>query len=72
MCRNRRGVDEGTWGIIILVGGILFVIAWLKGPQAISKWAHAFGRARGEFDKGKAEIDSELSQLKKSFDVKGH
>lgn len=41
---------------------ILFVVVLLFGAKKIPEIAKALGRARGEFEKGKQEIDREIKE----------
>jgi len=42
---------------------ILFVVVLLFGAKKIPEIAKALGRARGEFEKGKQEIDREIKEV---------
>jgi Sec-independent protein translocase protein TatA len=56
--QNQRAVDTGIYAIIFVAAVLLFVL--FKGPKQLSEWAHHLGRAKGEFDRGKAEVAKEL------------
>ncbi|MCP8311709.1 MAG: twin-arginine translocase TatA/TatE family subunit [Candidatus Methylarchaceae archaeon HK02M1] len=49
------------WIWIILLGVIL-----LFGAKKIPEIARAFGKAKGEFERGKQEIDKELKEISKT------
>jgi sec-independent protein translocase protein TatA len=47
------------WIIVLIVLAALF----LFGPKKIPEMAHGLGRALGEFKRGRAEIEKEISQM---------
>jgi len=49
--------SEWIW-IIVIIGVLLF------GVKKIPQLAKTFGKAKGEFEKGKIEADKELKDLK--------
>lgn len=54
---------EWIW-IIIAVGVLIF------GAKKIPELARTFGKAKGEFEKGKIEADKELKEFKEKQDPK--
>jgi sec-independent protein translocase protein TatA len=48
------------WIILVVVALLV-----LGGAKKIPEWARSMGRARGEFEKGKKEIEKELEQMGK-------
>ena len=57
------GGTEWIW-IIIAVAVLIF------GAKKIPELARTFGKARGEFEKGKIEADKELKEFKEKQDPK--
>lgn len=53
---------EGIEWVVVLI--ILAVLLFL-GPTKIPALARSIGRAFGEFRKGRAEVERELSELKR-------
>ncbi|MCP8307099.1 MAG: twin-arginine translocase TatA/TatE family subunit [archaeon] len=57
--------------VLQIIGGtewiwiILFVVVLLFGAKKIPEIAKALGRARGEFEKGKQEIEKEIKEAEK-------
>lgn len=51
------------WIFIIIIAAIL-----IFGAKKIPELAKTFGRARGEYEKGKIEGDQELAKFKKDSD----
>jgi len=54
---NFVGGYEWVW-IIVIVGVLIF------GAKKIPELAKTFGKAKGEFEKGKIEADKELKEFK--------
>ena len=54
-------IPAGAEWIIILVA----IIVLIFGARKIPEVAKSLGRARGEFEKGKQEVDIELKEAKK-------
>ena len=57
------GGTEWIW-IIIAVAVLIF------GAKKIPELARTFGKAKGEFEKGKIEADKELKEFKEKQDSK--
>ena len=57
------GGTEWIW-IIIAIGVLVF------GAKKIPELARTFGKAKGEFEKGKIEADKELKEFKEKQDSK--
>ena len=57
------GGTEWIW-IIIAVAVLIF------GAKKIPELARTFGKAKGEFEKGKIEADKELKEFKEKQDTK--
>ncbi|MGH9999356.1 MAG: Sec-independent protein translocase subunit TatA/TatB [Nitrosopumilaceae archaeon] len=57
------GGTEWIW-IIIAVAVLIF------GAKKIPELARTFGKAKGEFEKGKIEADKELKEFKEKQDPK--
>ena len=51
------------WIIIIVLAAVL-----IFGAKKIPELAKTFGKAKGEFEKGKIEGDNELSKINSPFD----
>jgi len=49
---------------IVLI--LLFIVVLLFGAKKLPELARSLGRAKGEFDKGKREIEEELREESKS------
>lgn len=54
---------EWIW-IIVAIGVLIF------GAKKIPELARTFGKAKGEFEKGKIEADKELKEFKEKNDQK--
>ncbi|MCP8323676.1 MAG: twin-arginine translocase TatA/TatE family subunit [Candidatus Methylarchaceae archaeon HK02M2] len=52
-------------GVEILIVAV-FAIILLFGAKKVPEMARAFGRAKGEFERGKQEIDKELKEITKT------
>lgn len=52
-------IAGGEWIIIIVVAAVL-----IFGAKKIPDLAKTFGKARGEYEKGKIEADRELKEFK--------
>jgi len=50
--------------ILVVIGVIIF------GAKKIPELARTFGKAKGEFEKGKIEADKELKEFKEKQDPK--
>ena len=50
--------------ILVVIGVIIF------GAKKIPELARTFGKAKGEFEKGKIEADKELKEFKEKQDTK--
>ena len=48
--------------LVVVVGGLIF------GAKKIPQLAKTFGKAKGEFEKGKVEADKELKDFKDEID----
>ncbi len=48
--------------LVIVIGVLIF------GVKKIPELAKTFGKAKGEFEKGKIEVDKELKDFKKEVD----
>jgi len=59
-----QGVPE--WLIVIAVIAIVLIF----GAKKIPELARTFGKAKGEFEKGKIEADKELKEFKEKQDPK--
>ena len=57
------GGTEWIW-IIVVVAVLIF------GAKKIPELARTFGKAKGEFEKGKIEADKELKEFKEKQDSK--
>ncbi|MEK6877765.1 MAG: twin-arginine translocase TatA/TatE family subunit [Thermoproteota archaeon] len=57
------GSTEWIW-IIIAIAVLIF------GAKKIPELARTFGKAKGEFEKGKIEADKELKEFKEKQDPK--
>jgi sec-independent protein translocase protein TatA len=55
----------GTQEIIILV---IVIGVLIFGAKKIPELAKTFGKAKGEFEKGKIEADRDLKEFKKELD----
>jgi sec-independent protein translocase protein TatA len=54
---------EWIW-IIVAIGVLIF------GAKKIPELARTFGKAKGEYEKGKIEADKELKEFKEKTDTK--
>lgn len=59
---NLTAQIEGIEWIVLLV---IIAALFLFGPSKIPELARGFGRALGEFHKGRAEIEKEIQDLAK-------
>lgn len=57
------GNMEWIW-IIVIIGVLIF------GAKKIPELARTFGKAKGEYEKGKIEADKELKEFKEKNDPK--
>ena len=60
MLEGLPGFIQGQEWIIIIVVAVIFIF----GAKKIPELAKTFGKARGEYEKGKLEGDKELEKLK--------
>lgn len=60
MLGSLPGFIQGQEWIIIIVVAVVFIF----GAKKIPELAKTFGKARGEYEKGKLEGDKELEKLK--------
>lgn len=52
----------GVQGLEIIILAVVIIILLIKGPEHIPQLARALGKARGEFEKGKQEFETELGK----------
>ena len=60
MLGNLVGFIAGQEWIFIIIIAVVFIF----GAKKIPELARTFGKARGEFEKGKIEGDKELNEYK--------
>lgn len=52
----------GLRGLEWVILAILIIVLLIKGPEHIPQLARAVGKARGEYEKGKQELEEEIAR----------
>lgn len=52
----------GLQGLELIILAVIIIVLLIKGPEHIPQLARAFGKARGEYEKGKAELQEEIQK----------
>lgn len=52
----------GLRGLEWVILAILIIVLLIKGPEHIPQLARAVGKARGEYEKGKQELQEEIAR----------
>ena len=64
---DLRMFIQGSEWIYIIVIAVVFIF----GAKKIPELARTFGKAKGEYEKGKIQGDKELKEFKENKDVRG-